>query len=462
MFRVVDDRTPDERPPEEAVSDMDTGGMRPEQDQPESSRMGSWWEPPTEPIPPSGWVPPGESSPPPLPAPPARPPRRPHTLLAAVLAGLVLLSGGIGIGWGLTRGTTTSTTAPGATEAPIGTVPQPSSSATQNLSLQAIADRVNPAVVDIVSIFDPAQIGTGSSSGSSRRTEGAGTGMILTPTGAVLTNNHVIEGSTTLRVSIEGRAGSYTATVVGANPTNDIALIQIEGVSGLPTVTLTDSSSLKVGQRVVAIGNALGRGGTPRVTEGTVTGLDREITAGGGRGGPEHLTGLIQTDAPISPGESGGPLVNSSGQVVGMITASARFGRSRTTSNMGYAISINTALDVVTKIRSGQADSETFLGPTGFLGVEVRDLDQAAATRLGLGVTSGALVVGILSGTPADEANISRNSVITAVDGQSIESADALGPVLHAHKPGDQVRVTWVDGDGSHTATVTLIEGPAV
>jgi S1-C subfamily serine protease len=286
--------------------------------------------------------------------------------------------------------------------------------------------------------------------------------MILTPTGTVLTNNHVIEGSTTLRVSIEGRSGNFTATVIGANPTDDIALIQIQGgVSGLPTVSLADSSSLTLGQRVVAIGNALGRGGTPRATEGIVTGLNRQITAGGGSG-PEHLTGLIQTDARISPGESGGPLVNSAGQVVGMITASARFGRSQTSSNVGYAISINAALDVANKIRAGQASSDIILGPTGFLGVEVENLDQAAAARLGLSVSSGALVVGILSGTPADKANMTRNSVITAVDGESIGSADALGPVLHAHKPGDQVRVTWVDRDGTHTATVTLIAGPAV
>jgi S1-C subfamily serine protease len=287
--------------------------------------------------------------------------------------------------------------------------------------------------------------------------------MILTPTGQILTNNHVIEGSTSIKVSIEGRSGTFDATVVGADPTDDVALIQIQGVSGLPTVTLADAMTLMVGDRVVAIGNALGKGGTPTATEGSVTALNQAITAGGGSGSPEHLTRLIETDATIAPGDSGGPLVNSAGQVVGMITASARVGRFRpSSSNQGYAITVNVALDVVNDIRAGRESSGVILGKTGFLGVEVENLSQAKATELGLGVSSGALVAGVLSGTPAAKAGISRNSVITAIDGNSIDSADALGPALHSHDPGDTVRVTWVDGSGSHTASVTLIAGPAV
>jgi len=384
-------------------------------------------------------------------------------VLAAILAALVLLSAGIGIGWGLTR-EIQGTNSPQTAEAPLQAVPQPSPSTGANLSLEQIANKVDPAIVDVVSVFDPAQIGTGTSNGSSsaRRSEGAGTGMILTPTGEVLTNNHVIEGSTSLRITIQGRSGSYTATVIGADPTDDVALIQIQGVSGLPTVTLADSSSLTVGQRVFAIGNALGRGGTPTATEGTVSGVNRSITAGGGNTMPEHLTGLIQTDATIAPGDSGGALVNSAGQVVGMITASARVGSFRPSSNEGYAIAINSALSVVNQIRSGQGSSSIILGKAGFLGVEVRNLDDAAAAQLGLNVSSGAFVSGILSGTPAAQAGLVRNSVITAIDGQKIDSADTLGPVLHGHKPGDRVQVTWVDQSGTHTATVQLIAGPAV
>jgi S1-C subfamily serine protease len=377
-----------------------------------------------------------------------------------VLAGLLLLSGGIGIGWGLTRNLGTNSTQ--TIQTPIETAPPASSSTSQNLSLQAIEARVDPAIVDIVSIFDPADLGTGSSSGSARRSQGAGTGMIVTSSGQVLTNNHVIEGSTSLKVSIEGRSGTYNAEVIGADPTHDVALIQIEGVSGLPTVTLADASNLTVGQRVVAIGNALGRGGKPTATEGSITSLDQSITAGGGNSTPEHLRGLIQMDAAISPGDSGGAVVNSAGQVVGMITASARVGRFRQTSNIGYAITVTSALDVINEIRAGRGSSTVILGEAGFIGVEVQDLDAAAAAQLGLNVTSGVLVTGVISGTPAAHAGLSRNVVITAVNGQRIDSVDALGPAIHAHKPGERIQVTWVDGSGSHTATVTLIAGPAV
>ena len=430
-----------------------------------SSADRGWGFPPSEPAPPSQSGPPPSGvwsqAPYPPAGPPERPPRRARTVLAAILAGTVLLSAGIGIGWGLTR--TVITTSPQTAEAPIRTIPQPSSSADRTLSLQQIEDKVDPAVVDVVSVFDPAALGAGTGTSNSRRTEGAGTGMILTPTGQILTNNHVIAGSTSIKVSIEGRSGTFDATVVGADPTDDVALIQIQGVSGLPTVTLADATTLMVGDRVVAIGNALGRGGTPTATEGSVTALNQAITAGGGSGGPERLTRLIETDASIAPGDSGGPLVNSAGQVVGMITASARIGRLRpSSSNQGYAITVNVALDVVNDIRAGRESSGVILGKTGFLGVEVENLDQAKATELGLGVSSGALVVGVLSGTPAEKAGISKNSVITAIDGNSIGSTDALGPALHSHDPGDTVRVTWIDGTGSHTASVQLIAGPAV
>jgi S1-C subfamily serine protease len=437
--------------------------MNPEDEQPETT------DGPTPDLPEAGWwlaAPPPEPAPPPGPptgaaGPPVRPSPRPHTVLSAILAGLVLLSAGVGIGWGLTRGI--ESRSPQVAEGPIRAVPQPSSSSA-NLSLRQITEKVDPAIVDVVSVFDPTQIGTGSSTGGStaRRREGAGTGLILTSSGEVLTNNHVIEGSTTLKITIQGRSGTYNATVIGADPADDVALIQIAGVSGLPTVTLADSSNLKVGQRVVAIGNALGRGGAPTATEGTITALNQAITAGGGNSGPEHLTGLIETDAPISPGDSGGALVTSSGQVAGMITASARVGRFQTTSNQGYAIGINAALDVVNQIRSGHETSDIILGKSGFLGVEVQNLDQGTAAQLGLDVTSGALVVGVLSGTPAQRVGIPRNSVITAIDGLTIDSADALGPALHSRNPGERVRVTWVDGNGTHSATVSLIAGPAV
>ena len=381
------------------------------------------------------------------------PARRGRALLALVVAGVVLLGSGIGIGFGLAGGGGGSTVA----QTPIGTVPQqsPSTGQTDNgLDVQAIADKVVPAVVDINTVV--------SSYGFGPSAEGAGTGMVLTASGEVLTNNHVIEGATSIKVSIEGRSGSYTAKVLGASPSADVALLQIKGVSGLPTVTLADSSSLTLGQEVVAIGNALGQGGFPTVTAGTITALDRAITVQDNRGREEHLTGMIQTDASIASGDSGGPLVNSSGQVVGMITAGATANLTQSSTDLGFAIPTNGALSIVNEIRAGHASSDIIIGEAGFLGVQVGDLDAATAARLGLSVTSGALVVGVIPDTPAAEAGIPESAVITAIDGEKITSPDALGTALHGHKPGEQVRVTWVDQNGTHTATVRLISGPAV
>jgi len=225
---------------------------------------------------------------------------------------------------------------------------------------------------------------------------------------------------------------------------------------------LGDSSSLSLGQRVVAIGNALGRGGTPTTTSGTVTALHRTITVRDETGGVEQLSNLIQSDAPISPGDSGGPLVNGSGQVVGMITAAARGAPFDRVSNVGFAIPINSAVSIVNQIRTGQATSDIIIGQPGFLGVEVRNLDAGEAAQLGLNVDSGALVVGVVSGMPAAKAGIKTPAVITAVAGHRVDSADALGPIIYQYKPGQQISVTWVDRGGTHTATVELAPGPAV
>jgi S1-C subfamily serine protease len=323
------------------------------------------------------------------------------------------------------------------------------------LSAQAIARRVEPGVVDVNTLID-------AFGGSRIGGQAAGTGMVITSNGEVLTNNHVIAGATSIRVTIAGRSGSFSATVIGADPKDDVALLQIQGVSGLRTVTLADSSGLKVGQRVVAIGNALGRGGTPSVTEGVISALNRSISAGTENSRTEDLTGLIQSNAPISPGDSGGPLVNGDGQVVGMITAASTADGSQRTSTVGFAISTNTALGIVNSIRSGHSSSAIILGQPGFLGVDVRPLDPATAAQLGLAGTSGVLVAGIIPGTPAERIGIPTNAVITAINGHPVGSPDALGPAIYTHRPGERIEVTWVDGNGTHTVGVALMAGPAV
>ena len=384
------------------------------------------------------------------PASPGRSPaRRGWAVVAAVLAGLLLLGGSAGIGWEVVSGVMARSSV--AAKSPIRAVPQVNLPVDRELDVQAVANKVAPAVVDINTVIQ----------GSGGSGQGAGTGMLLTSSGQVLTNHHVVQGATSIKVSIEGRSGSYTAKVLGVDTSADVALVQIEGLSGLPTVTLADSSGLTTGQQVIALGNAFGRGGSPTVTSGTITGLNRSITASAGRGSSEELTGLIQSDAPISPGDSGGPLVNASGQVVGMITAGSAGRFMEATSRVGFAIPSNTAIDIVNQIRAGRASSTTIIGEAGYLGVGVDDLDVATATRLGLSVTSGALVKAVVAGSPAAQAGISQNAVITAIDGAAIASAKALGPAIQTHKPGQRISVTWVDQTGTHSATVSLMSGPA-
>jgi S1-C subfamily serine protease len=378
-------------------------------------------------------------------------------VFVAVLAG-VMLVGGLAAGWGLATENLIHGVISGRTA--IHTVPQQTTSngvpslpgqSSQSLDVQAITNKVSPATVDI-------NTGIGSLSGQGG--QAAGTGMILTSDGEVLTNHHVVAGSTSIKVTIQGRSGTYPAHVVGISRTADVALVQIEGVSGLPTVTLADSSTVSVGQSVVAIGNALGQGGAPAVTQGSVTALDQSITASSDNGTSEQLSGLIQSDAPISPGDSGGPLVNSAGQVIGMITAGQAQGFRQTTSTVGYAVPASTAVSVVNEIRAGHSSSSVVIGKAGYLGVAVQDLTANRAARLGLNVSSGVLVIGVSANSPAAQIGITQNSVITGIDGTQVQSQADLSPAIQAHKPGQKIQVTWVDQNGSHTGTATLVSGP--
>jgi S1-C subfamily serine protease len=388
----------------------------------------------------------------PTPAAPAEPAAPVHRrglgggLAIAIIAAIVLATGGgIGVGWNLARIINGHSVAQG----PIQTV-SPAEGGSANAA--SAAAKVRPAVVDVNTTIQTA----------SASEQAAGSGLILDSTGDVLTNNHVVDGSINIRVTIQGRSGTYPATVVGVDPSEDLAVIHVENVSGLPTVKLANSSSLKVGDSVIAIGNALGLGGPPRVTEGFITALDQTITASENGSNSETLNGMIQSDAEISPGDSGGALVNTAGQVVGIITAGEATSFRTTSSSVAYAIPSNTAVRIANQILAGQAGNGVLIGPVGHLGVGVETLDPDTAAQLGLGVTSGALVRTVQAGSPAAGAGITPNSAITAINSTAIDSASALGNALQQFKPGDQVQVTWVTQSTTRTATVTLVKGPAV
>ena len=413
-------------------------------------------EKPQEPVQPAP-TPPGQAllspptsdamGPPPqwMPAPPPRPASIWNRIAAfIVLIAVVAAAAGAGIGWGLARAVNNRPVAQATTspEAPIQQA-TPGTSTSPSSTTDAIAAKVSPAIVDINTV-----LGNGAA---------AGTGMLISSTGEILTNNHVVNGSTSITVTVQGRSQKYSAHVVGVDISQDIAVIQIDGsVSGLPTVKFADSSSLTVGETVVALGNALGRGGAPNVTSGQITALDQTITASSGGSSSETLNGMIQSDAVIYEGDSGGALVNTSGQVVGMITAGQAQGFRSSASDVGFAIAANTAVGVVNRIRAHEEAADLTYGQVGFLGVSVQTLDAFSAQQLGLSVSSGALVTSVQPGSGAEAAGIARNSVITKVGGASVTSSDTLGTAIRSHRPGDGVSVTWVNQGGSHTATVTL------
>jgi S1-C subfamily serine protease len=280
----------------------------------------------------------------------------------------------------------------------------------------------------------------------------AGTGMVLTSSGEVLTNNHVISGATTIKVVVPNTGRGYPARVLGYDRTADVALLQLQGASNLKTVSIS-SARLSVGATVTALGNAGGNGSITSAT-GTVTGLGKSITASDDTGDSEQLAGLIETNAGVQPGDSGGPLVNTQGRVVGMDTAaSSGFGFQGVSSADAYAIPIAKALAIAHAISSGKASATIHIGATAFLGVEVAAVDAPSS--------AGALIAGVVSGGPAAAAGLAAGDVITAINGHAMSSPTAVSAVVLTKKPGAKISVAYVDQSGaSHTASVTLGSGP--
>lgn len=333
-----------------------------------------------------------------------------------------------------------------------GSAPVPSASES------SVAAQIDPGIVDVNTV---------TSAGPA-----AGTGMVVTSNGEVITNNHVISGASQISVYDVGTGKTYSARVLGYDRSQDVAVLQLSGASGLPTVPLGDSSTLRVGAAVVTIGNAGGLGGTPSVASGTVAALHRSITAGDSYepGNTERLKGVIQIAGALEPGDSGGPLV-SGGKVVGMDTAaSSTFSFRSAGSGQGFAIPINQALTISRQIVASQSSSRVHVGGTALIGVYVSNNArcQSAAGLFGTGSgAAGAVVCGVVAGTPAAGTSLSSTGTgnaydtITALGGSPVTSSASLLSLMDTHHPGDRVLLTWVDASGgSHSATVTLTSGP--
>jgi S1-C subfamily serine protease len=324
------------------------------------------------------------------------------------------------------------------------------------LTTSQIEAKVDPGVVDVVSTL-------GYQGGTA-----AGTGMVLTSTGEVLTNNHVIEGATAIKVTDVGNGRTYTAKVVGYDKTQDVAVLQLTGASGLKTVSLS-SASAQTGQTVVALGNAGGNGGTPSVATGKVTAVNQAITASDQPAGTsEQLTGLTRTNAAIQPGDSGGPLVNSYGQIIGMNTAASTSisttgfqTQPRQAQIQAFAIPISEASSIASQIEGGTSSSAVHIGSTAFLGVEISS-SGAGIFGGGNSAGTGATVAGVVSGSAAAQAGLTQGDQITSLAGQAITSSSDVSSALANYHPGNKVSISWTDQSGqSHTATVVLTTGPA-
>lgn len=347
---------------------------------------------------------------------------------------------------------------PGSGQAPV------QNTRTSRINVPAIAKAITPSVVNITSKLQY------------ENATAEGTGVVISSSGLVLTNNHVIYRSTKVTADVGGTGRTFSVRVLGTDKTNDVALLQLQDASGVRAAPIGDASKVALGDPVVAIGNLGGQGGEPTVTQGSITALNRTITAGDqGGGNTETLHGVLQTDAAIGSGDSGGPLVNASGQVIGMDTAAAT-SNTAGSGHIGFAIRINNALAIARQIAAGHGSSTIQIGLPAFLGVSVcPSMSQAAECMAANGlsdrgfgntpiapVRSGALIQNALPGTPAQSVGISSGDVITGLGGSRITSADSLTRAMRSHRPGDTVSVTWVDTNGQrHAATVRLTTGPA-
>lgn len=308
-----------------------------------------------------------------------------------------------------------------------------------------IADKVSPSVVSIVT-----NVTTQTFFGATQ-SEAAGTGIIVSSDGYILTNKHVINGANKAEIILSDGTSYTNVSIVGTDPLNDVAVLKVNDAKGLKPAELGDSSTVRVGQEVVAIGNSLGQYQTT-VTSGIISGKGRPVTAGSDSSGEtESLTDLLQTDAAINPGNSGGPLLNRSGQVIGINTAVAANAQ-----GIGFAIPINATKGIIKQVLAGKGVQRAYLG------LRYVDLTPATAKQYGVKTTQGAYVVGgegvvaILPGGPADKAGVKEKDIITKINGLTVGVQGGVSSLVGEYAPGDTVTLTVLRGDKEVTLKATL------
>jgi S1-C subfamily serine protease len=422
-------------------------------------------------------------------------PRKAARLLSHLAVAVVAAGAAVGVTLGLYQpaaATNSRTSLPGA-----GAVPSPAASPSADPAGGSVQQAVNKVEPGLVVINTNLQY-----SGEAA----AGTGMVINPGGLVLTNNHVIDGATKITATVVATGKTYPATVLGYDQAGDVALIKLTGASGLTTVPIGNSATVKTAQPVVGLGNAEGQGSIiPAV--GTVTGLSKTITAAdqGSSAQTETLHGMIQTNADIVSGDSGGPLATTAGQVIGMDTAGNSVSLTQQQAATGYAIPLNAALSVARQIAAGHASSTVTIGYPPFLGIftgdsassdpQIQAQQQQQQNGFGDGfggfggfngfsgsstapacytsntsltvpttiapVSSGTLIDGTICGSPAARAGITGGAVITAASGQPAGSPTHLTGILATYRPGDTITITWVSPTGQHTTShLQLTAGP--
>lgn len=438
------------------------------------------WDPPPAAPPATGWPPPTTTPPtaPPTTAPPSAPPfggappsiwppiaappeppkdrTAPRWLVIALVSALiggVVGAGVVGI-WG--RGGSV-----GNADIKVGSS-APGPALAGNAAIPTVVKQILPEVVSI-DAKGPASSNPqglfGEVGGGVQ--EDQGTGMIISTDGEVITNNHVISGATTITVTLFGQTKALPTTLVGADPSSDVALLKIDSPpSNLKAITFGNSSQLEVGDAVIAVGNALGlSAGTPTVTSGIVSATGRTVQASDSTGATtETLSNIIQTDAAINSGNSGGALVDSSGQVIGMNTAVASSSSGNAPAqNIGFAIPVSTIEGLLSQLRHGGTVKAT----KAYMGVEVEDDSTQLQQSYGFVPSSGAVVVSVESGSPAGNAGIEQGDVIVSYNGKAVNSAINLTTDVQESAVGTTVSVTLWRGQNKKTVSVTLAQAPA-